>query len=263
MKPESLIEYINGQYCNAPWVNGEKACFEYDISRIVYQKIQRTDENNNLLLYKKFRNDENCPIFITGFVAYLIRHWGKSGTVIYNDFYLICRSYFKSIESIKPTAVKRDLEQEFYNLHVKDEKERIRLSEMIFPYLTDEDVRLIKEYVESYFEFIKREFAPKTVSEMNASEWVVVFYYAYSAKALPIATSLNKSIESFIQVNAIETTTKYFRTKYYEIKTRINDKNDYSFKKIEKILPKLKIYPNATQLAENDIDFLKNEVEDK
>jgi hypothetical protein len=99
-----------------------------------------------------------------------------------------------------------------------------------------------------------------TKNELTVSDWVIIFYYAYNAKALPFSLKKSASMNEFIKENEIETTFPYFKKLFYDMQNRINNADkSYPYKKIEKNLKFLKKYPGATQLAENDIYYLKTE----
>lgn len=99
-----------------------------------------------------------------------------------------------------------------------------------------------------------------TNNELVISDWVIIFYYAYSANALPFSKDKSTSMKEFIEKNKIGTTFPYFKKEYYGIQNRINNPDlSYPYKKIQNILKFLKKYPGATELAESDIIYLKTE----
>lgn len=56
----------------------------------------------------------------------------------------------------------------------------------------------------------------------------------------------------------INTTFDNFKTKYYEAKKRINEKNDYPINKLKLIIPFLKEnYKQTVTKVENEINFLE------
>lgn len=101
------------------------------------------------------------------------------------------------------------------------------------------------------------------INELNVPDWAVIFYYSHHAKALPDAANLSEKMKVFIKQNNITATFNSFKNNFYEVRKRINDLSNYPIKKIEKIMPILNKYPNATQLAENDIKYLKEEAKNK
>ncbi|WP_298423231.1 hypothetical protein [uncultured Kordia sp.] len=94
-------------------------------------------------------------------------------------------------------------------------------------------------------------------------EWATIFYYANETKLLPNSrTKKNKKIK-FLKKHNISTTYDNLKTKYYEAKKRINEKNDYPIDKLHTIIPFLKEhYSLAVTKVENDILYLKSEIND-
>jgi hypothetical protein len=96
-------------------------------------------------------------------------------------------------------------------------------------------------------------------TQLSVRDWAVIFYYAECANYFEKFESRPKAINHFLKENDIDTSQKFFTNKYYEIQKAINKTNNHPYKQIEKILPYLKKYERANQLAENDIHHLKNE----
>lgn len=89
-------------------------------------------------------------------------------------------------------------------------------------------------------------------------EWATIFYYADESKLLTESRFIKTRLEQFMSKHQINTTFDNFKTKYYEAKKRINEKNDYPINKLELIIPFLKEnYKQTVTKVENEIFFLK------
>ena len=124
----------------------------------------------------------------------------------------------------------------------------------------------IQEWFKDEMKFIKK---IKSISptikyktdhtNLSVRDWAVIFYFADCANYFEKFESRPKAMNHFIKENNIDASEKSFSNKYYEIKKAINETNNHPYKQIEKILPYLKKYERAIQLAENEIEFLKHE----
>ncbi|HPW67728.1 MAG TPA: hypothetical protein PLS84_11700 [Salinivirgaceae bacterium] len=89
-------------------------------------------------------------------------------------------------------------------------------------------------------------------------EWATIFYYADETKLLTESRLIKTRLEQFMSKHQINTTFDNFKTKYYEAKKRINEKNDYPINKLELIIPFLEEnYKQTVTKVYNDITFLK------
>jgi hypothetical protein len=99
---------------------------------------------------------------------------------------------------------------------------------------------------------------PIVKSPFSVLEWATIFYYADETKLLSESPLLKTRLEQFMSKHQINTTFDNFKTKYYEAKKRINEKNDYPINKLELIIPFLKEnYKQTVTKVENDIIFLE------
>lgn len=99
---------------------------------------------------------------------------------------------------------------------------------------------------------------PIIKSPFSVLEWATIFYYANETNLLPESRLIKKRMEQFMSKHQLNTTFDSFKTKYYEAKKRINDKNDYPVNKLELIIPFLKVnYIQTVIKIENDITFLE------
>lgn len=99
---------------------------------------------------------------------------------------------------------------------------------------------------------------PTNKSPFSVLEWATIFYYADETKLLSESRLLKTRLEQFMSKHQVNTTFDNFKTKYYEAKKRINEKNDYPINKLELIIPFLKEnYKQTVTKVENDIIFLE------
>lgn len=99
---------------------------------------------------------------------------------------------------------------------------------------------------------------PIVESPFSVLEWATIFYYADETKLLTESRLIKTRLEQFMNKHQINTTFDNFKTKYYEAKKRINEKNDYPINKLELIIPFLKEnYKQTVTKVENDIIFLE------
>ena len=103
----------------------------------------------------------------------------------------------------------------------------------------------------------------KSENQFSVLEWATIFYYADTTKLLPCDNLIKNRLETFMNNHKISTTYDNFKTKYYEAKRRINDKNDYPIDKLQKIIPFLEInYDQTVTKVENDIIILEENISD-
>lgn len=99
---------------------------------------------------------------------------------------------------------------------------------------------------------------PNIKSLFSVLEWATIFYYADETKLLSDNHLIKIRLEQFMSEHEINTTFNNFKTKYYEARKRINERNDYPVNKLKLIIPFLKEnYKQAVTKVENDIIFLE------
>ena len=125
----------------------------------------------------------------------------------------------------------------------------------------------VKKYPKQFqrFDICEHNLPPQLIVESPFSilEWATIFYYADESKLLSESRFLKTRLEQFKSKHQVNTTFDNFKTKYYEAKKRINEKNDYPINKLELILPFLKEnYKQTVTKVENDIIFLEENMPD-
>lgn len=146
---------------------------------------------------------------------------------------------------------KMKLKQGYVNSS-KDEEQRYR--KILKEWFADE-----KRFIDEVTPIVKA-LPPQPIVESPFSvlEWATIFYYADETKLLTESRLIKTRLEQFMSKHQINTTFDNFKTKYYEAKKRINEKNDYPINKLELIIPFLKEnYKQTVTKVENDITFLE------
>jgi hypothetical protein len=269
----SRLELIQRETITDKWVNERVAQMRYNSVNIWYQVVGYHYEGETIYLDNSDieLDTVNFPVIATGITAYLIKNIGKNEKLIFDKYYKCCSDDFMQIESRKPGSSMRNLDIEFYPIHVSQECEHIKFSDKIHSYLSSADIELIHQYIGAYFKYIKQVFAPKETNEsvLSVPDWCIVFYYADEAGTQE-GNKIDR-MEMFIKENNVispsgNLTTKLnFKKEYHEIENRINSKNDKNPlppERIENILPYLKNNKKALQAAENDIEHLSDEIEE-
>lgn len=146
---------------------------------------------------------------------------------------------------------KMKLKQGYVNSS-KDEEQRYR--KILKEWFADE-----KRFIDEVIPIVKA-LPPQPIIESPFSvlEWATIFYYADGTKLLTESRLIKTRLQQFMSKHQINTTFDNFKTKYYEAKKRINEKNDYPINKLELIIPFLKEnYKQTVTKVENDIIFLE------
>lgn len=149
---KSLIEHIKNQTITNRWIN-KVGSFQYDEQGNYYRFIETNQDTTQCLIPISQRSEENTPIIIKGFIAFLIANWGSPERQIYDSYNVISNSQFLSTESKKAGSYKRDLNKEFAIQHINSESHILKEFIQDFHYLKKEDKDLILEYVNNYIEY--------------------------------------------------------------------------------------------------------------
>lgn len=75
------IDFIRTKVTTSRWYNGEAGNFEFDLN-IYYRFVETTQDMNCYLYAERERNDENTPIVLKGFIAFLVAYWGQNEAAI-------------------------------------------------------------------------------------------------------------------------------------------------------------------------------------
>jgi hypothetical protein len=131
----------------------------------IHYRFQETDYPDNKKFINGCEKHDNCKIVISGFIAFLISKWEESASDIYNAYYKCLLDEYKKNEQKRLDAYKDNLDQLFYEKHILDEQENVRLSQGIFAFLTKVEEDIIRKWVNAYFEYIKKFDTKSTINE--------------------------------------------------------------------------------------------------
>lgn len=110
-------------------------------------------------------------------------------------------------------------------------------------------------------EVIEKEQPKNKKSDFSVLEWATIFYYADSCKYFNQKTKTERSA-FFMNSHKITTSTNTFKNKVIEANKTINKTNTYSIAKLNLIKPFIeKYYYKGVASLENDIEYLKNNIE--
>ena len=137
-----------------------------------FHLIDYIDEyTENPLYLSNASEKENSPIVAKGLVGYLLNQQitGRIMSIeeTYRDYAEMCFKKFERKALLNPNSMKRNHRFLFFKYnHDEAEKKKIKESEAIYPYLTEDDVNWIEERVNGYWVYIedykKTHCAPKT-----------------------------------------------------------------------------------------------------
>lgn len=152
------------------WENGEFVQFKYNSQMVWHQIVSLYYDGGVPYLVNAYCVDlvdkfDRFPVVSKGLTSYVIQCLGGSERQIFINYYFKCRDLFVAKESTKPGSSMRDLVKEFYSFHLSEEKKNIKLSEQLYLYLDNNEGQLLKDYIDSYFVFIEKEFC---LDEKNA-----------------------------------------------------------------------------------------------
>ena len=146
------------------WANGKIGYMRYNSANVWYQfaglhyegttPYQDHDDIAGLDII-------NFPIVSKGITAYVLCRFGKAAEIkIFTDYYHSCLSKFKDIEDKKPGAYKRNLDSEFYSIHISEEKERIKFSQKIDEYISENELEFVNNHTQNYLNYIEQVHSP-------------------------------------------------------------------------------------------------------
>ncbi|NPD47613.1 hypothetical protein [Lentimicrobium sp. S6] len=228
---DRLIKFINTGRGTYKWANSVNGQFLYNVEKNHYQLLRYTEDGRQYEIGLSKRNTSNCPIIIKGFIAFLIKNWGKPEELIFKEYQAICREKFIKVEAIKPGSIFRDLNKEFIDFHVKDEMVKFDFTKTIKGFIGESEFGLLSEFYKSYKKFnnhnnpqnYRRSYTNNT--EFDAKEWAVIFYYTYYSHKVEGDTNPSL-ISNFLTNYNLSLGESSFLTNFYEIKRMIEGRNN-------------------------------------
>ena len=96
-------------------------------------------------------------LLAVGVVAYVLSEWGETKAIstIFEEYYSACKEQYTLEHHKDPDAWRRDLNEEFYSIHIEQEREKINSSNGIHELAGDDSERL-SNYANEYLEYAKR-----------------------------------------------------------------------------------------------------------
>ena len=145
------------------WNNNKNGAVKFNIDdishRFIEYEVSENRTNIRLKINEKDRNDTNCPVVSKGIVSFVIMRYGKEEKLIFDTYYERCLERYKKEEAVKPGASLRNLDAEFNENHIREEREKIEFSkEHLREFIYREDMRLLTNYANSYLTYIKRSY---------------------------------------------------------------------------------------------------------
>lgn len=172
---QSKFEHINriktGTLTNK-WVNGKAGQF-IDFENTYELRFSETDENCNAYKVKDSER-EKTPIIACGFVAWIICHWGGETQKVFENYLNAKLNQYRAYHKNAPDVIKRDLEKEFFQKYWSDEEKWIKISEEIFRYISNEEVEVLRQFVENYKEFVMKKSNPLHIDEYTKQSEIII-----------------------------------------------------------------------------------------
>lgn len=104
---------------------------------------------------RKYDKEE---LLATGVIAYILKDWDeyKAIKVNYGEYYLSCKEQYILEHHRDADAWRRNLYEEFNEIHIKQEKEKIRNSNNISDIVSEEDATLLRTYANEYLQYAQQ-----------------------------------------------------------------------------------------------------------
>ena len=98
-----------------------------------------------------------CPVVATGFVAYWLHNRNQRVKDIFEGYFTQQLQAYERVHEYDDDAWERNLKREFVTQkHLSTEHKAIRISEAIFPYLTENDMNRIQSITGNYLRFARK-----------------------------------------------------------------------------------------------------------
>lgn len=158
---KSLIQVLENSV--KQWENGKSGSFEFSFysnwKKDFLCRFIECDETFKIWKIEKVEDRKTqSPTVARGFVAFLLNKLPdsevKSEVDIYDTYFQHLRNEYKEKEMMLPGSYKRDLDEEFYTIHLDEEQNYIYHSQAILEYLTTKERELVKAYFDNYLEYI-------------------------------------------------------------------------------------------------------------
>ena len=160
-----------------------------NVLRFVDYYFKPDNDNNDYDVRKIHLTEDDelaCPIVAEGIVVYWLRYRNQKGSAqIFEEYYEQCKQCYIQEEEKSLNVFERNLPREFAKWwHLIYEMDRIEKSEAIFPYLSEKDVKTIKQLTGYYIKFVRKkgkELFPPQYTE--GAEKTEAFLHVYETTA--------------------------------------------------------------------------------
>jgi len=146
-----LIQYISKETLTNKWVNNKVGFFHDFDNDCRYRFIEDTD---GWMGRDYTEGDRSLPVIATGYVGFLIKHWGNDIQKINEAYYDMRLKQYRNLNKNEPDSDSRNIDNEFCLNYKTWENEWIEQSVAIFEFLTYDEKELIKAYIKRYFRYV-------------------------------------------------------------------------------------------------------------
>jgi len=148
-----LISKIRKGICIDYWGNGKCGAFK-DIDNSCMYRFVEYDINKGEISFLNKCHDRNLPVFATGYIGYLIKHWGEDVEKINECYFNYRLNEYVELNNPELDSWKRNLRKEFFAKYKKWENGWVKQSESILEFLSDRESEIIKAYTYRYFRYV-------------------------------------------------------------------------------------------------------------
>lgn len=247
-----MIAEINSIY--QTWLN----IFPFELDIFAHLKTQFEEELPIVKNNKAFWNKQNNEIVIDLYSTETFQQFlTEKTTSILDQFNTLKLVEDGKIDQIDKHDFDITISERRFKLKsqvIKSRNESLNYLNFIQEWYKDETTFI--EKIKNKYSSIK---PTANNTDFSVLDWAVIFYYQQAANQFEKSKNKIDAMKLFMEENNLSSSFKGFSNKYYSINMSINEKSNHPYKQIEKILPFLKKNKKAYQLAENDIEYLKNE----
>ena len=162
---DTCIEAINGNYSKRKippyvWYNNESGYFQDFGNDCVWRFVETIGGIEKLSIEER----KTSKVIATGFVGYLIKHWGEEKLKIYAGCLKMRYNYYNDVTN---QFGKRDVSKEFYDEYMPMEKGWVKDSKAILGFVSGDTGKLIEDMIEEYFKYVDNQIFDKRKKYLN------------------------------------------------------------------------------------------------
>lgn len=133
-------------------------------------------------------DEKTCPIVATGFVSFWLRNQKLTFSNAYKSYYAHKLAEYEMVCQFDLDLCDQDNKRDFITYkHLNAERKAIKVSEAIFPYLTEDDVNKIKKITAKYLTYARKQRNDYFASKYPKNERIersFLAHYEYNGAAL-------------------------------------------------------------------------------